>query len=58
VGWGLGLDDRFEVSEFGVEAAKEIEHLARLRNWMADVAELISETFELSAVIMDGEIAL
>jgi hypothetical protein len=58
VGWGFGFDDRLEVAEFWVEATKEVEDLARLRDGVTDVPELISETFEFGAVIVDGEIAL
>jgi hypothetical protein len=58
VGWGFGFDDGFEVAVGGVEATKMIEHLARLRDGMADVAELIREGLELDAVVMDGEFPL
>jgi hypothetical protein len=41
VWWGFGLDDGFEVAVGGAEAAKKVEHLARFRDRVTNIAELI-----------------
>ena len=55
---GLGDDDRLDVAGLGVEATKEVEHLARLGDGVADVAQLIGELFQLGEVGVDGHVAL
>jgi hypothetical protein len=42
----------------GAEAAKKVEHLARFRDRVTNIAKLIGQPLELAAVFMDGEISL
>jgi hypothetical protein len=58
MGWGFGFEDWFEVAVFGAQTTEEVENLARFRDWVADVAELVGETLELCAVIMNRHITL
>jgi hypothetical protein len=46
------------VTEFLVQPAEKIEHLARLGDGVADVAEVVGELLQLGAVVGDGEIPL
>ena len=54
----LGGDHRFDVAVLGVEATKEVEHLAWLGDGVADVAQRISDALELGAVVIHGHVTL
>jgi hypothetical protein len=43
---------------FGIEAAKEIEYLARLRNGLPEVMKVVGESFEFGAVLRDRHVTL
>lgn len=58
VRWKFVSNDGLQVAVFGVEAAKEIQHLAGLRHGLADVAQLIGESLEPAAVLSDGHVTL
>jgi hypothetical protein len=58
VRWELGGDDQLDVTVTRVEATKEIQHLARLGDEVADVTKLIGEALELGAVVVDREVVL
>jgi hypothetical protein len=53
-----GGDDRFEMAIARVETRKEIQHLTRLGDWMAKVAEVVGEGLEAGGVLSDGGVAL
>ena len=54
----LGRDHRLDVAIARIKAAKKIEHLARLGDGMADVAQLIHDPLQLGAVVVHGHVAL
>ena len=54
----LRRDHWLDVAKLGVEAAKKIEHLARLGDGVVDVAQLVGDPFEFGAVVVDGQVAL
>ena len=58
MGRGFGLDYRLYVAVFGMETTKKIENLAGLGDGVVDVAQIVSEAFELGAVLADGHVAL
>jgi hypothetical protein len=41
----LGGDDRLDIAVLGIEPTEEVEHLAWLGDGVADIGELIDETF-------------
>ena len=55
---GLGGDHRFDVEVPGIEAAEKIKHLTGLRDGVADVTQLIGESLQLGAVVVDRHVPL
>jgi hypothetical protein len=39
-------------------APKQVQYLARFRDWLADITKPIGESVELGAVVGDGEVPL
>jgi hypothetical protein len=54
----LGGDHRLDVAVPGVEAAEEVEHLARLGDGVSDVTEAVGDALQLGAVVVHRQIAL
>jgi hypothetical protein len=42
----------------GIESPQQVEHLARFRDWVADVVEVVGEGLEAGAVVGDAHVAL
>jgi hypothetical protein len=57
-GVSLGGKNRLDMSEFLVQAAREVQDLTRFGDVVADVAQVVGQFLELGAVIRDGEVAL
>jgi hypothetical protein len=57
-GVSFGREHGFDMAGILVQAAQQVQHLARLINWMADVAKVVGELLQLGAVVRDGEITL
>ena len=54
----LGDDHRLDVAILGIQPAEKVEHLARLRDGLPNVTELVGEALEGGAVLVNGGIAL
>ena len=54
----LGRDDGLEMAIARIQPAQKIEHLARLGDGVAEVAEDVGEVLELAAVVVDAHVTL
>jgi hypothetical protein len=52
------LDESLQVAVAGVEATQEVQHQGTIDNWLAEIAERVSQTLHLAAVFSHGEVPL
>ena len=54
----IGGDHQLDVAVLGIEPAEEIKHLARFRDGLSNVAELVGNALEGGAVLVNAGVAL
>jgi hypothetical protein len=52
------LDESLQVAVAGAEATQEVQHQGTIGNWLAKIAERVSQTLHLAAVFSHGEVPL
>jgi hypothetical protein len=52
------LDESLQVTVAGAEATQEVQHQGTIGNWLAEIAERVSEALHLAAVFAHGEVPL
>jgi hypothetical protein len=52
------LDENLQVAVAGAEATQEVQHQGTIGNWLAEIAERVSQTLHLAAVFSHGEVSL
>jgi hypothetical protein len=52
------LDESLQVAVAGAEATQEVQHQGTIGNWLAEIAERVSEALHLAAVFSHGEVPL
>jgi hypothetical protein len=52
------LDESLQVAVAGAEATQEVQHQGTIGNWLAEIAERVSQALHLAAVFSHGEVPL
>jgi hypothetical protein len=52
------LDEGLQVAVAGAEATQEVQHQGTIGNWLAEIAERVSQALHLAAVFSHGEVPL
>jgi uncharacterized protein HemY len=52
------LDESLQVAVAGAEATQEVQHQGTIDDWLAEIAERVSQALHLAAVFPHGEVPL
>jgi hypothetical protein len=50
------LDESLQVAVAGAEATQKVQHQGAIDDWLAEIAERVSQTLHLAAVFSHGEV--